>query len=273
MEDHRDYDKIASAIAFLKQHQLTQPGLATIAQQVGLSEYHFQRLFTRWTGISPKRFLQYLTLENAKSKIRQTESILDLTWDVGLSSPGRLHDLFVNLEAISPGEYKADGANLQIHYGIHQTPFGRALIATTTRGICNLHFLAEQTPEEILRESWPKAKIIPDAQITQALCDRIFNSLTTLDDQKPLAVLVKGTNFQIQVWRALLEIPSGEITTYQSVAKMIDRPNATRAVANAIAKNPVGYLIPCHRVITASGELGGYRWGLERKISILAHET
>lgn len=211
----------------------------------------------------------------AKSKINQTKSLLDLTLGVGLSSPGRLHDLFVNLEAMSPGEFKAGGAGLQIRYGVHDTLFGKSLIATTARGICNLHFLDitdEQTAEQILRLEWSNAEIIHEPQATQPLHDLIFNS-ATFRDQKPLTLLVKGTNFQIQVWRALLKVPFGGITTYQAVAEMIGRPTATRAVGNAVGNNPIGYLIPCHRVIRESGELGGYRWGLERKTAILGWEA
>jgi AraC family transcriptional regulator of adaptative response/methylated-DNA-[protein]-cysteine methyltransferase len=275
VDDSKDYNRIAQAIAFMRQHYLSQPDLATVAQHIGLSQYHFQRLFTRWAGISPKRFLQYLTIEYAKSKINQTQSLLDLTLDVGLSSPGRLHDLFINLEAMSPGEFKAGGAGSQIHYGIHNTPFGKALIATTTRGICNLHFLDGADPltaEQTLQRSWSNAEIIHDVKATQPLHDVIFDSSIS-KDQESLTLLVKGTNFQIQVWRALLKVPFGGMTTYQSVAEMIGRPTATRAVGTAVGNNPIGYLIPCHRVIRASGELGGYRWGLERKTAILGWEA
>jgi len=270
-----DYHRIARAIAFMRQHHLNQPNLATVAQHIGLSEYHFQRLFTQWAGISPKRFLQYLTVEYAKSKITQTKSLLDLTLDVRLSSPGRLHDLFVNLEAMSPGEFKAGGAGLQIRYGIHDTPFGTSLIATTARGICNLYFLEttdEPTAAQRLRLAWKNAEIIRDQQATQSLRDLIFNS-ETLSEQKPLTLLVKGTNFQIQVWRALLKLPFGAIATYQTIAQLVARPTAARAVGNAIGNNPIGYLIPCHRVIRESGELGGYGWGVERKTVMLGWEA
>lgn len=273
--DSEDYNRIAQAIAFMRQYHLNQPDLAAVAQYIGLSEYHFQRMFTQWAGISPKRFLQYLTVEYAKAKIVQTKSLLDLTGDIGLSSPGRLHDLFVNLEAMSPGEFKTGGAGLQIHYGIHDTPFGKSLIATTARGICNLHFLDatdEQTAEQVLRRSWSNAEVICDRQITQPLCDVIFDPVTC-QNQKPLTLLVKGTNFQIQVWRALLKVPFGGITTYQTIAEMIGRPTAVRAVGNAVGNNPIGYLIPCHRVIRESGELGGYHWGVERKTAILSWEA
>ncbi len=275
LNNSEDYERIAQAIAFMRQHHLSQPDLAGIAQHLGLSEYHFQRLFTQWAGISPKRFLQYLTLEYAKTKINQTQSLLNLTLEVGLSSPGRLHDLFVTLEAMSPGEFKSGGAGLQIHYGIHATRFGQAMIATTARGICHLHFLAPQeaqTAEPILRRSWPKAEILHHPHRTQPLHDLIF-ATAIAQAQKPLTLLVKGTNFQMQVWRALLNVPLGGITTYQTVAQLIGRPTAARAVGTAIGNNPIGYLIPCHRVIRASGELGGYRWGLERKTAILGWEA
>ncbi|WP_256871640.1 bifunctional transcriptional activator/DNA repair enzyme AdaA [Nostoc sp. TCL26-01] len=269
-----DYNRIAQAIAFMRQNHQSQPDLATVAQHIGLSEYHFQRLFTQWAGISPKRFLQYLNVEYAKSKITQTKNLLDLTLDVGLSSPGRLHDLFVNLEAMSPGEFKAGGAGLQIRYGIHETPFGKSLIATTMRGVCNLYFLDgdEHLSEQTLQLEWKNAQIIRDQQATQLLSEQIFYSVS-LSTEKPLTLLVKGTNFQMQVWRSLLKIPVGGIITYQTVAEMIGRPTAVRAVGNAVGKNPISYLIPCHRVIRESGELGGYRWGLERKIAILGWET
>ena len=272
--DVETYERIAKAIAFMRQNYVNQPDLATVAQHVHLSEYHFQRLFTKWAGISPKRFLQYLTVEYAKSKIAETKSLLDLSADLGLSSPGRLQDLFVTLEAMSPGEFKAGGAGLQIGYGIHNTLFGDCLIATTTRGICNLHFLHpadRDTAEHLLRLEWPHADLVPDQTTTQEICDRIFDP--AMADGKPLVLLVKGTNFQIQVWRALLNIPFGGMTTYHGLANAIGRPTAARAIGNAVGRNPIAYLIPCHRVIRESGELGGFRWGLERKTALLGWEA
>lgn len=268
-----DYDRVAQAISFMRKNHLDQPDLATIAAQVHLSEYHFQRLFTRWAGISPKRFLQYLTVEYAKSKIAETRSLLDLAMEAGLSSPGRLHDLFVNLEAMSPGEFKAGGAGLKIWYGIHDSPFGQMLIATTARGVCNLSFLDGQAQvAESLHQEWKNAEVSRDEQVTQAICDRIFHPNSFASD-KPLVLLVKGTNFQIQIWKALLKIPFGGMTTYQTLATAMGRPTAARAVGNAVGKNPIGFLIPCHRVIRESGELGGYRWGLDRKTAILGWEA
>lgn len=274
MSNTEDYRRIARAIAFLQQHHLTQPDLEAVAQHVGLSEYHLQRLFTRWAGISPKRFLQFLTVEYAKARINETRNLLDLTLDVGLSSPGRLHDLFINLEAMSPGEYKSGGAGLQIRYGLHDSPFGQILLATTDRGVCNLHFLNEliEDTDSILQASWPNAEIVFDPQTTEPLKALIFDAVPT-QNLKPLTLLVKGTNFQIQVWRALLQVPFGGVATYQAIAHLIGRPTAARAVGTAIGNNPIGYLIPCHRVIRESGELGGYRWGLERKTAILGWEA
>lgn len=269
-----DYERIAKAIVFMRQNYLSQPDLVTVAQHIHLSEYHFQRLFTKWVGISPKRFLQYLTIEYAKSNITDKKNLLDLALDVGLSGSGRLHDLFVNLEAMSPGEFKAGGMGLQIQYGIHATPFGTSLIATTSRGICNLRFLDavnEQTAEQALRLEWRNAEIVRAQQATQEVINHIFEP-SQFSSPKPLTLFIKGTNFQIQVWRALLKVPFGNITTYQNVAKMIGRPTAARAVGNAVGNNPVGYLIPCHRVIRETG-LGGYHWGIERKAVILGWEA
>ncbi|WP_016949283.1 methylated-DNA--[protein]-cysteine S-methyltransferase [Anabaena sp. PCC 7108] len=266
--------KRSVGIAFMQKNHLHQPDLQTVAQHVQLSEYHFQRLFTKWAGISPKRFWQYLTVEYAKSKITETKSLLSLTMDVGLSSPGRLHDLFVKLEAMSPGEFKSGGAGLKIWYGIHETPFGDCLIATTARGICNLHFLNakdEEIAENNLRTEWKNAEIIHDQQVTRETITRIFQPVA--DNSPPLVLDVKGTNFQIQVWRSLLRVPWGGITTYKGLAASMGRPTAARAVGNAIGSNPVAYLIPCHRVIRESGEMGGYRWGLERKTVLLGWEA
>lgn len=264
------YERIARAVAFVQQHHLEQPDLKTIAQHVHLSESQFQRLFTQWAGISPQRFLEFLTVEYAKSKIVETANLFDSLAGVGLSSPEGAGDCAVTLEAMSPGESKSGGRNLEITYGIHSTPFGQCLIATTPRGICNLHFLdATPTAETVLRSQWSNAELFQNQSVTEEIRDRIFSPI--LD--KPLVLFVKGTNFQLQVWRALLSIPPGGITTYQGLATQIGRPTAARAVGTAIASNPVGYLIPCHRVIRESGTLGGFRWGLERKSLLLGWEA
>lgn len=272
------YQQMAQAIAYLRQHHRDQPDLKTIAAQVHLSEHHFQRRFTQWAGISPKRFVQYLTLDYAKSKLAESPSLLALSADAGLSSPGRLHDLFVTLEAMSPGEFKQGGQGLRITYGLHGTPFGHCLVATTTRGICNLQFL-EQADRELavaeLRQHWPQAELILDGAATEDVCDRLFWPLAAglAQGKGPIALHLKGTNFQIQVWRALLKIPLGELTTYQGLAQAVGKPKAARAIGNAVGKNPVGFLIPCHRVIRGSGELGGYRWGTDRKAMLLGWEA
>ena len=271
--DARDYERIARAIEYLRRHATAQPDLAAVARHAHLSEHHFQRLFTRWAGVSPKRFLQYLTVEHAKSRLEQTANMLDLTADVGLSGSGRLHDLFVTLEAMSPGEMRAGGAGLNIRFGIHQSPFGPCLIAASPRGICALHFLENQAPAvALLRRDWPHAALVPDAAGTARLARRIFDPLAARHTQ-PLALLVRGTNFQIQVWRALLQLPFGSVASYRTIAAQVGHPVAARAVGNAIGANPIAWLIPCHRVIRESGLLGGYRWGEDRKAAILGWEA
>jgi AraC family transcriptional regulator of adaptative response/methylated-DNA-[protein]-cysteine methyltransferase len=273
--DRETYGQVARAIAFMREHHGEPFDLAIIAQQVQLNEYHFQRLFTGWAGISPERLLPYLTVDYAKAKIVETASLLELSGETGLSNPGRPHALFVQLEAMSPSEVKCHGAGLQIVYGQHGTPFGDCLIATTPRGICHLLFLDTESPEtaaQLLRQEWPRADIHLDAATTQALCDRIFAPKTN-NNRDPLRLCVKGTNFQIQVWRALLQVPPGGITTYQGLATAMGKPTAARAVGNALGRNPAAYIIPCHRVIRESGELGGFRWGLERKAALLAWEA
>ncbi len=269
---HPDYARIARAIAYLQTHASTQPDLSRVAQHVGLSEFHFQRLFTRWAGVSPKRFLQFLTLADARRRLIETRNTLDLAAAVGLSGGSRLHDLFVKTDAMSPGEARLGGAGLDIRYGIHDTRFGPALIAVTTRGVCALHFVDDRaTAPEQLRAAWPHAQLISDTHSTKAIARHIFAPLAR-DAAQPLAVLVKGTNFQIQVWRALLALPAGAVTTYGDLAEALHVPDAARAVGTAVGANALAYLIPCHRVIRATGELSGYRWGTERKTIILAWE-
>lgn len=271
----RDYERISRAISYLQQHASSQPDLAAVARRVNLSEYHFQRLFLRWAGVSPKRFLQHLTLEDAKARIACCENLMDVVSGTGLSGPGRLHDLFVRIEAMTPGEYKAGGAGLDIAYGFHDSPFGRALIAFTQRGICELRFVegtAERDAHNLLSEEWSAARISPDPMTARALGTRIFDPFLEPPD-KPLALLVRGTNFQMQVWRALLEVPTGALATYGGIAARIGHPRAARAVGAAVGANPIAYLIPCHRVIRESGHLGGYRWGTSRKAAILGWEA
>lgn len=269
----RDYERIARAIGYLQRHAGEQPDLADAARHVNLSEHHFQRLFTRWAGVSPKRFVQCLTLEHAKARLAARPGVLELAGEVGLSGPGRLHDLFVTLEAMSPGEYRAGGAGIVIRYGVHDSPFGPALLAISARGICGLHFV-EGTSDGLarLRYDWPGAELRRDAAATAPVATQLFGPLSPRPG-RALALLVKGSNFQAQVWRALLELPFGSLATYGDISGRIGAPAAARAVGAAIGANPIAWLIPCHRVIRESGALGGYRWGTERKAAMLGWEA
>lgn len=274
-EASADYGRIEAAIHYLEQNFQEQPTLKQVAEHVGLSEYHFQRLFSRWAGTSPKRFLQFLTIQHAKKLLADSQSVLDTTYEAGLSSPSRLHDLFVTHEAITPGEFKQKGAGLTIQYGFHDSPFGECLIALTERGICGLQFVPDGNREAALAElktSWPQARFVADDEATQPFVDPIFN-LSGSGERPSLPLYLKGTNFQIQVWRALLKIPAGTAVSYGTIAQMIGNPKASRAVGSAAGSNPVGYLIPCHRVIRQAGSLGDYRWGSSRKKAILGWEA
>jgi AraC family transcriptional regulator of adaptative response/methylated-DNA-[protein]-cysteine methyltransferase len=268
-----DYLRVEQAILYLENHYKEQPELDEIAANMGLSEYHFQRLFTRWAGVSPKRFLQFLTKQGAKDLLNRSENLLDTTHQVGLSSLGRLHDLFVTAEAVTPGEYKSRGAGVSIRYGIHPTPFGKCLIATTERGICHLSFVQTSEGEAIdsLVVDWKQAKMIEDYRATVSLIEPIFD-LRYHHRGKPLNVHLRGTNFQLKVWEALLQIPAGEVTTYAGLAARIGNPGATRAVGTAVGHNPIAVLIPCHRVIRKVGDFGNYRYGAPRKKALLARE-
>lgn len=273
-ETHPDYARIAQAIDWLHEHAHNRPDLARIARHVGLSEHHFQRLFTRWAGVSPKRFLQFLTVEDARRRLAETRNTLDLAAAVGLSGGGRLHDLFVTLEAMSPGEARLGGAGLDIRWGVHDTRFGPALIAITIRGVCALQFLGNEDEDgsALLATAWPNAHLIREPAATANIARRIFEPLDGTPAQ-PLSLLVKGSNFQVQVWRALLALPAGAVTTYGDLAQAMDMPDAARAVGTAVGANPVAYLIPCHRVIRATGALTGYRWGAARKAAMLGWEA
>jgi AraC family transcriptional regulator, regulatory protein of adaptative response / methylated-DNA-[protein]-cysteine methyltransferase len=269
----RDYERIGRAIAYLRRHADDQPDLAAAARHVNLSEHHFQRLFTRWAGVSPKRFVQYLTVEHAKSRLAASSSVLDLAGAVGLSGPGRLHDLFVTLEAMSPGEYRTGGAGLAISFGVHESPFGPALLALTARGVCGLRFVeGARDGAAWLSREWPGADLQHDEAGTAPIFERIFQPLSSTPG-RPLALLVKGSNFQIKVWRALLELPLGSLTSYGQIAARVGAPGSARAVGGAVGANPIAWLIPCHRVIRETGVLGGYRWGIERKAAMLGWEA
>lgn len=268
-----DYERIERAIRYLVQHRLEQPSLAEVAAEVGLSESHLQRVFRRWAGVSPKRFLQYLTAAHAKRLLRAGTSVLETTLATGLSAPSRLHDLFVSLEAMTPGEYKRLGADLTIRFGVHDSPFGPALVAATPRGVCWLSFVEPGETELHVREladRWPLSRLAEDPAATAPLAERIFESQRA---DAPLNVLVRGTNFEIRVWDALLNIPPGTAATYGAVARTLGAPGASRAVGGAVARNAVGYVIPCHRVIRSTGAFGDYRWGAARKRAMLAYES
>lgn len=270
---HHDYRRIADALAYLQAHADAQPDLASVARHTGLSEHHFQRLFTRWAGVSPKRFLQFLTVGDAKRRLAETRNTLDLSAEIGLSGSGRLHDLFVTLEALTPGEARSGGAGIDIRWGIHDTPFGRAVIGLTARGVCALHFIdSDDEAIKRLHEDWPRASLDHQPAVTEKTARRIFTPMSQ-QQRAPLSVLVKGSNFQIQVWRALLALPAGAVTTYSDIAAALDSPGAARAVGSAVGANPITWLIPCHRVIRASGVLTGYRWGSARKAAILGWEA
>jgi AraC family transcriptional regulator, regulatory protein of adaptative response / methylated-DNA-[protein]-cysteine methyltransferase len=272
-QQSEDYQRVEQAIRFLAAHFRQQPSLDEVAASVHLSKYHFQRLFKRWAGVSPTQFLHYLTVEYAKERLHEAQSTLETALDAGLSGPGRLHDLFVTWEAMTPGEYKRQGGGLRIRYGTHPTPFGRCLLATTDRGICALYFLPESGEAGALDElqaEWPAAELVPDSGLTRPLVAQLF---APNGRPHPFHLFLRGTNFQVKVWQALLTIPAGAMLSYQDVAHLIGRPEATRAVANAVARNPISYLIPCHRVISRVGRSHGYRWGATRKQAMLGWEA
>lgn len=269
-----DYDRIAKAISFISDNVNSQPTLNEIAAHLHISPYHFQRLFCRWTGVTPKRFLQTLTVERAKQLLTESRSLLDVSDTLGLSSGSRLYDHFVNLEAVTPGEYKKGGVDLLIEYAEHDSPFGKIFIAMTSRGICKLSFTDFYTINELLKSlatQWPHAEISENYGKTLGLIEILFDRNTKID--RPLSLYVSGTNFQISVWKALLKIPPGSIISYKQLATAIGHPHSARAVGTAIGANPAAFVIPCHRVIQQSGKLGGYHWGETRLHAMHAWET
>lgn len=270
----QDYQRVEEAIRFIEDNTHAQPTLEEIAAHLHLSEFHFQRLFTRWAGISPKRFLQFLTRQHAKRLLDQS-SVLDAALEAGLTSPGRLHDLFVNTEAVTPGEYKTRGAGIDIHYGFHPTPFGECLLAVTPRGICFLAFVNDgrrDTAMAQLQAEWANAELREAPEVTRPYIEQIFMPVRATP-QTPLRLHLRGTNFQIKVWEALLRIPPGETTCYEDLAAQIGQPGSARAVGSAVASNPVAYLIPCHRVLRKVGDFGNYRYGPARKKAMLLREN
>lgn len=270
---NNDYQRIEKSILFIEENFARQPSLNEIADYTGLSEYHFQRLFRRWAGISPKRFVQYLTAQYSGTLLRTNMTLLDTSMEAGLSSTGRLHDLFVNVYAMTPDEYRHEAKNLIIRYGWFSSPFGSCLAGKTDRGICWLSFHDKPNRDGIeqLQSEWKGASLVESDDAIKNEMNQVFEK--EHDVSTEFMVHLKGTNLQIRVWEALLKIPQGKLVSYSYLAKVVERPDAVRAVASAVGRNPVSYLVPCHRVIRQSGGLGGYRWGLTRKTAILARES
>ncbi len=275
IENNINYLRIEQAIQYLEKNFQRQPELDEVAEKVHLSPFHFQRIFTDWAGISPKRFLQFLTVDFLKEKLQQSKNLVEVAEHAGLSSQSRVYDLFTTLEAVTPQEYKQKGSGIRIEYGMHETPFGLCLIGVTERGVCWLSFISTDEDAkfelEKMKEHWHNSVFHQDQELTNSFIDLIFNHKGTKKKNK-LHVFVKGTNFQIKVWEALLKIPMGGVTTYQGVAESIKNPKAMQAVGSAVGSNHIAYLIPCHRVIRKDGILGEYRWNSTRKKSIIGWE-
>ncbi len=267
--ENENYKKIEKVIKYIDENFKDQPTIDMIAAYIGMSKYHFIRVFKEYVGVTPIQFLQSVTLNYAKEHLKESKSILDSSLDIGLSSSSRLHDLFVNIIGVTPKEYKELGQNVQITYGYGYTPFGQALIAFTKRGVSYLGFVDNNKDAIFTRfqEIWAKANLIRDDERAKEYLNNIFV------DNKKFDLYVKGTNLQINIWKALLNIPNGTITTYQDIANSIKKPKAVRAVANAIGSNHIGYLVPCHRVLAKSGAMSEYRWGIERKKILVAYEA
>lgn len=279
MMTEKAYDKISLALNYIADHWDEQPELSDIAAQVHMNEFNFQKLFTEWVGISPKKFVSVLTLERAKQSLADNESVLDAALDSGLSGPSRLHDLFVSVEAMTPGEYKKQAQGLVIRYAWHHGIFGETLILATERGLCGLAFLDQRGKKmcfEDMAKRWPMAQLIEDKAYTEAYMKAIFKApkQTANKDRANLKLFIRGSEFQVKVWQALMEIPQGSLVTYGDIAKKLDmKSGASRAIGTAVGNNPVGWVIPCHRVIRNTGYLGGYRWGLPRKLAMMGYEA
>ena len=272
--DRFNYDLMAAALRYIEERAGAQPSLDEVAAAIGLSPAHFQRVFSRWVGVSPKRYLQYLTLDHAKRLLNERFTVLDATYEAGLSSPGRLHDLFVRWEAMSPGEYARHGDGLVIKWGWFDTPFGEALAMGTDRGLCGLAFAAECGRDAAVADMtarWPAAAFVEDAATLRPWIDAAFSGPGVGTGEVKLAPI--GAPFQIKVWEALLSVPSGHVTTYSEIARRIGNPRAVRAVGTAVGRNPISWLIPCHRALRRDGQLGGYHWGLPVKRAMLAWEA
>jgi AraC family transcriptional regulator of adaptative response/methylated-DNA-[protein]-cysteine methyltransferase len=270
-----DYDVVRRAIGHIRGHWREQPEIEAIAEAAGVTPTELHHLFRRWAGLTPKAFLQALTLDGARRLLRDSASVLDATYEVGLSGPGRLHDLFVTHEAMSPGEWKSGGEGLTIHFGFHPSPFGSALVMATERGLAGLAF-ADAGEEEAaladMRGRWPKAGYVADAARTAQIAQRIFDP-SQWRPQQPLRVVLIGTDWEVRVWEALLQIPMGRLATYSGIAGKVCTPAAARAVGAAVGKNPIAFVVPCHRVIGKTGELTGYHWGITRKRAMLGWEA
>lgn len=267
-----DYDRIEKAIVFLKQNFKVQPDLDEVAKQVHLSPFHFQRLFKDWAGVSPKKFLQFLSVEYAKDLLKKNLSLSDASYETGLSGTSRLHDLFIGIEGMTPGEFKNGGEGLNINYSFAETPFGNIIIASTGKGICHLAFVIDEiTGIQNLKYFFPKATFIQKTDLMQQDALHFFRN--DWNDLRKIKLHLKATPFQLKVWQSLLQIPFGNVSTYGQIANNIQNPNASRAVGTAIGSNPVAFIIPCHRVIKSSGIIGEYHWGSSRKTAILGWEA
>lgn len=268
-----NFDRIAQAITFLKDHFREQPNLEQVAAHVHLSPYHFQRMFTDWAGVSPKKFLQYLSTNYAKKLLKEEQYTLSETsYQTGLSGTSRLHDLFVNIEGMTPAEYKNGGKLLDINYSFADSPFGEVIVASTSKGICHLAFCSDKTRAlELLKTAFPNARFSQHVDVIQQNALFLFSHDWNKIPQ--IKLHLKGTDFQLKVWETLVKIPEGAVASYGKVAKAMGNPKASRAVGTAIGDNPVAYLIPCHRVIQASGAIGGYHWGSDRKVAMLGWEA
>ncbi|NVO14552.1 MAG: methylated-DNA--[protein]-cysteine S-methyltransferase [Rhodoplanes sp.] len=270
-----DYERVRRAIAFLSEHWREQPDIEAVAHAAGLSSDGLTALFRRWAGLTPKAFLQALTLDYARKLLRESASVLDAAYEVGLSGPGRLHDLFVTHEAMSPGEWKAGGAGLVLDYGFHPSPFGMALVMATSRGLAGIAFAdvgGEASALADMQARWPNAAYVREQAGTAALARRVFDPATWRPD-RPLRIVMIGTDFEVRVWETLLRVPLGRLTTYSDVAGTVCSPKAARAVGAAVGKNPLCFVVPCHRVVGKSGDITGYHWGLTRKRAMLGWET
>ena len=271
----RLYAKIARAVDYVDTHHFSQPSLEDVAKYAGMSPDHLQRTFADWAGVSPKKFLKALTLEDAKARLRASESVLDAAFDAGLSGPGRLHDLFVSIDAVTPGEFKSHGNGMTFRYGFHPSPFGDCLIAITDRGLTGLSFVTDTRAAALIQQKsgWAHARWVEDTNATQPYADAAFGEPATVTSNKNLRLLLRGSPFRVKVWEGLLRIPEGAVISYGDFATRLGRPGAARAVAGAVANNLIGYIIPCHRVIRDSGAISGYRWDTVRKSALLGMEA